>query len=604
MFEEEYKRANDRIHPRPALLKEMEAKWAAEQAQSQEETGRVVAFPLWARYLGVAAGVILCVGLGMGSVLLYSRSRGIEHKSASADAPMLTAEGAVEMEEAKIVVESADLAVNEAAPEEPFLFAAAPAQGMHRAADEAEVEDAVRAEDMDQGAVDAVPEAAAPETTNAPAAQTQLKAAENGAAKAEQSAYAAGTTVQRDDLVAVFMPTSERVNVVQYANRKMTNVFSLKLADRSAQVKQVFWVGDRMLAVREKNGETGLMRFDVADWKAPRHLRDLTQSGSFLCAGETGGKVFVLSLTKVAEEEPLPWVDGTRMDFDQVLLDAERPGDIFTVITVCDPQGGDGFAAQTALLTKARGAIIEMDRLLLWAGEEETDFYVLGWDGENFTLEAQDTRPGTVLDAGLVGENFDILMQTGDDVTLLTLDRALDEVRTVTAQGAGAPRFAAVYEGGAAVLTDGAFHWISEAGDAAVEMAGDVFTWLAPDRGLVLSADGKLQVVDIVGHEPVARGVKKMKESLALLVEDPSRLAFELEAGRLVFPAGQKVYQFLIDEAGEFKQKGTPVNFGDHNEAEQRELRVLLTEDRILIFYKAGVVVCNQNLAKQFTHRY
>ena len=71
MFEQEYKRANDRIHPRKDLLKEMEKKWAAEQAQPvEEERGKVVAFPLWARYLGVAAGILLCVGVGMGSVLL------------------------------------------------------------------------------------------------------------------------------------------------------------------------------------------------------------------------------------------------------------------------------------------------------------------------------------------------------------------------------------------------------------------------------------------------------------------------------------------------------------------------------------------------------
>ena len=38
MFEQEYTRANDRIHPRKELLQELEAKWAAEQAQQAEES--------------------------------------------------------------------------------------------------------------------------------------------------------------------------------------------------------------------------------------------------------------------------------------------------------------------------------------------------------------------------------------------------------------------------------------------------------------------------------------------------------------------------------------------------------------------------------------
>ena len=57
MFEQEYTRANDRIHPRKELLKELEAKWAAEQAQQvqEEEEKKVVAFPAWAKYLSMAA---------------------------------------------------------------------------------------------------------------------------------------------------------------------------------------------------------------------------------------------------------------------------------------------------------------------------------------------------------------------------------------------------------------------------------------------------------------------------------------------------------------------------------------------------------------------
>ena len=600
MFEQEYKRANDRIHPRKDLLKEMEKKWAAEQAQPvEEERGKIVAFPLWARYLGVAAGILLCVGVGMGSVLLYSRSKGVQPMAADAAAPqMMVAEGAVEMEEAKIVTQTTmDMAAPEAAEEPKAMLsaAAAPVQGMHPAADEAEVEDAVRCGGEDRGETEA--------EINAEAAAPQMKAAGNRQAEeANETRYPVGESIRRDDLTAVFLPTMEQIHVVKYANRKVSNVFSLNLREKGAQLQKAFWVGSEMMAVREKNGETQLMRFDVGDWSAPRHLRNLTQSGDFLGAWEMGGRIYTLSLYKATEEEPLPWVDGARMDFDRVLLDSQRPGDVFTVITVYDPQAGDGFAARTALLTGARGALVDLDRLLLWAGEGETELYVLS--AEDLTLETQGTRSGTVLDAGLVGENYDLLLQQGADVALLTLDRELNEQGSVTAAAAGDARFAAVYEGGALVLTAEALHWVSDDGDAAIEIAGDGFTWLAPDRGLVMTADGKLQVVDIVGHEPVARGSVQIKDGLGLLIEDPSRLAFDLEAGRLVFPAGQKVYQYLVSEAGELTQRGTPASFGDHSETEQRELRVQLEGDRILVFYKAGVVVYNLNLERQITNKY
>ena len=59
MFEQQYKRANDRIHPRKDLLKDMEAKWAAEEARRAEEEAKVVTFPAWAKYASMAAGVLL-----------------------------------------------------------------------------------------------------------------------------------------------------------------------------------------------------------------------------------------------------------------------------------------------------------------------------------------------------------------------------------------------------------------------------------------------------------------------------------------------------------------------------------------------------------------
>ena len=608
MFEQEYKRANDRIHPRKDLLKEMEKKWAAEQAEPVEEKGRIVAFPAWARYASMAAGILLCVGLGMGSVLLYSRSRGLQNKTASADAPMMMAESAVEMEmaEPQIVTETA---VESADAMGGMLFEAKVAaagamapEGMHRAADEAEVEDAVRLglEAADRGEADRPALEAnmkAPSATSAPTPQTKA------AASTEKVEYPAGQILFRDDIMAVFLPSAQQVQVIRYADRKVTKVMALSPREKGTEVKTVFWMGSELLILREKDGDTELLRFDVSDWKAPRHRPDLVQSGTFLAAEEMGGKLYILSLYRATEEEPLPWVNGSRMDFDQVLLDGDRLADTYTLVTVYDPEA-DGFAVQTALLTEAWGAVVEDDRVLLWAGSNETDLYVLSDDGNGPNLEAEDHRPGTILDAQLVGEDYSILMEAEDGLALLTLDRALEEKAAVAAEGVDQVRFAQVYEDGAVVLAEDGLHYLTEAGDSVLDVIGNGFCWLAPDRGLVMADDGKLQLVDVDGRTLVARGTAQAKESLVLAVKDPSRIGYDLSSGRLVIPAQGRVQEFVVSEAGEITSRGSTVNFYDQGDDGLWEIRCFMTEDRVLVFYKAGVILCNLDLEKISTTKY
>ncbi len=600
MFEQQYKRANDRIHPRKDLLKEMEAKWAAEEARQAEEERKVVAFPTWARYASMAAGVLLCVGLGMGSVLLYSRSRGTQNKAASAqaEAPMMMAESRMEAkEEAKIVTATtADMAVNEtevggAAPQ-AMLAAAAyePPKGMHRAADEAEVEDALRYGFVDRPEAEenAVTEAAVP----------QVKAA----GKAAETQYPAGQILARDDLMTVFLPTSDQVRVLQYANRRVTTVFSLGLRDKSAKVMQLFWMGSEMLAVREHNGDTELMRFEVNDWKAPKHLVNLSQSGTYLGAGELNGRVYILSRYEATDQEPRPWVNGERLDFDDVLLDADKPGDVYTVLTVYDPVQSD-FIAQAAVLRQAQGAAAQGDTLYLWAGEEETDLYAFALTEDGLTLEAEKTVPGSVAAGEAAGEGLALLLAGPEEAIFLTLDGALMETGSAAAKAENL-RGGQVFEDGAAFLTEGELHWLTPAGDQTLEVTGDGLRRLSEDRLLAFSADGKLQLVSIGEDGLKALGAADTRNSLALLVEDPSRMDYDPAGGRLAVPAGQMVYPYRINEAGELGLWGTPLTFSDHNETDQREIRCRMTADGVLVFYKTGVHVCNQLLERLITTRY
>ena len=435
----------------------------------------------------------------------------------------------------------------------------------------------------------------APSATSAPTPETKA------AASTEKVEYPAGQILFRDDIMAVFLPSAQQVQVIRYADRKVTKVMALSPREKGTEVKTVFWMDSELLILREKDGDTELLRFDVSDWKAPRHRQDLVQSGTFLGAWEMGGRLYILSLYRATEEEPLPWVNGARMDYDDLLLDGDRPDRTFTLVTVYDPEA-DGFAAQAALLTEARGAVIEDDRVLLWAGSNETDLYVLSGNGSD--LEAEVHRPGTVLDAQLVGEDYSILMEAEDGLALLTLDRALEEKAAVAAEGVDQVRFAQVYEDGAVVLAENGLHYFTEAGDSVLDVIGNGFCWLAPDRGLVMADDGKLQLVDVDGHTLVARGTAQAKESLVLAAKDPSRIGYDLSSGRLVIPAQGRVQEFVVSEAGEITSRGSTVNFYDQGDDGLWEIRCLMTEDRVLVFYKAGVILCNLDLEKISTTKY
>lgn len=606
MFEQEYSRANDRIHPRKELLQELEAKWAAEEAQQAQASVR--AFPGWLKIATVAAGIVLCVGLGMGSMVLLSRGRGMENKTASAQAPM-AAENAVITEEAAILLETdgvpeseADLAVDAdmfmsmgasamenrdaGAPASTSLLAPTaaatlpPPEGMHPAQSEAEVENAVHP------------------------TETAGSLAKNKTAQAAGTAYGPGRLILRDDLMMVYQPTAEQVHVVRYADKKLTNVFALNLREKGMEVRDIFWLGSEFLAVREQAGEVELMRFDVSDWNSPKHLMDLTQSGALLGAWTMGDRLYILSRYAAAGEEPLPWVNGTRLDFDRVLLDADRPCDTFTVLTVYEPELWDGFAAQIALLAPIQGAVDGGDgRLLLWTEGPETDLYVLSLGDHELALTAESQVTGTVLDAGARGEGFSLLLQDGEEISLAVLDAELAETARTAAQ-TGPVRWAEVYEDGAVLLTETDMHFLAQAGDLSLAVTGDAFCWLTPDRGLLLSADGHLQAVSLLGTGLEALGTAEIRESLGSLLDDPDRLAYDMGTGRLLIPAGQKVCQFILDAQGSLTAQGTPLAFYDHDETDQRELRCFLTDDRAIVFYKGGVALYSDRLARLSAVRY
>ena len=620
MFEQRYTEANDRIHPRQDLLQEMQKKWAAEEAARAAEEKKVVVFPTWARYVSAAAGILLCVGLGMGSMLLLSKTRGRKpaaaDMSAEAEAPQLAfsmtatagegeAEAEAEAEEPKIVTfadEEPEEVAPEAAEPETMLMASAPApeppQGMHAALDEAEVEDAVRYGSRDGGTLavnDAAPETEAP-VDEAPAAQAKK------AAEMEIGDLPSGKTIRREELMAVFMPTTEQVHVVRRDGNKLESVFALTLRERGAQVKDVFWLGDQLLTVRERGSETELLRFDVANWAAPRHLMNLTQSGTFLAAAEMEGKLLILSRYTALSEEPFPWVDGERIDIARVLLDEAQPGNVFTLATVYDPAVGD-FVQQTAILLSAEGALVDQDRLALWTARESPKLYLFRLDEAGFAPVAEKELSGRVAAIAAGDGGLELLLEGENELELLTgLDQSLTEAASAAAPLVDGVRDLVMGQGGAAVLTEDALHVLTAAGERTLAVIGERLTWLAADRLLVISAEGQLHVIGTDGELQELWTIQ-VRGDMTTLLEEPDRAVFDPVTGRLAFQAGPRMFLYRLEE-GRPNPRSAVQDFGDHSPLEQRELRCLLLEDREVIFYKAGAMLCNEWLERMYTLRY
>ncbi len=671
MFEQEYMRANDRIHPRQDLLKDLQKNWEAEQAE--EKKGRVVAFPTWIKVLSAAAGIILCVGIGMGSMLLLSR-KGTANMSAEAEAPQMAyslaedaalndairTEGittATTQQEAKAEAAPED-APAEALPEPEaasLLMKAAeiPAPvGMHRALDEEEIAQALGFASADQG--DEVPEPEAPaagvpeepeaqqdgplngalpeaeplteeeiealaeeeemtapaeeEESEVPAADAPADTVTAAAAQPEEPASQGsaaippqGRLMRQGDDFAVFMPTTEQVHIVQYANNKLSNVFSLGLKAKGTQVKDALWLGDELLALREAAGNTELLRFSVADWKSPRHLKDMTQSGAFLAAEELGGRLLVLTRFEASPEAPLPQVDGAALSADEVLLDRERPGTAFALLTVYDPALG-AFGARLAVLSDVSGLAAAGEQVLLWSQGETLRLFALSFSEDGLNLVAEAELEGDLVDLYAHEAGYTLLLQRGEEAALVTLDGALAEQASLSVR-AGALRCGEAYAGGAAFLTETALHVLTPAGDRALDLNAHALRRLSEVRLLAVTADGTLHLVATDG-ELRELSSALVKEDMALILEDPAKIAFEPTTGRIAFPAGKRVYQFMVNDKDELRQRGYPLSFGDHNDQELRELRCLLLEDRAIVFYKAGAMLCNVNLERMLTNKY
>ena len=225
----------------------------------------------------------------------------------------------------------------------------------------------------------------------------------------------------------------------------------------------------------------------------------------------------------------------------------------------------------------------------------------LGEDG--IVPVAERTLSGRVAAVAPAKEGLELLLENGGGLELLL---AVDESLAEGASAAAAPETAlkdfALGQGSAAFLTEDSLHVLTAAGDRTLAILGDRLAWLTEDRLLVISAEGRLQVIATDG-ELREQWTIPVREDLSLLLEEPDRAAFDPATGRLVFPAGPRMFQYTLVE-GQPNPRGVTQDFRDHSALEQRELRCLLLEDRAVIFYKAGAMLCNERFERMNTRKY
>ena len=344
MFEKEYIQAVDKIHPREDMLKRLQENWAKEQPKPQN---KLVPFPAWLKALSVAAGLVLCVGLGVGGALLLS-PKGRFAAPQAAEAPMLM--------ESKAAVTSAEYeyAIEEAAIEEAPAMGAAPA--------ELTTQDILAAvTPMEKGAEAFVPR---------------------------------GKVLQSEgDLLAAFDPATAQIHWVSRKGSSLKEEMTLTLNRGRGEIVDAFWHSAQVLALEQQPDMTVLLPFDVTNVREPRIGGELSQSGSLRWAGPDGYRFYVVTDFVPTEQTPVPLINGEPLALQNISLEG-GPAASLTVVTVYDPTVG-GFAEAYAMLgqeglplpeplpTPAAGAVPEGAELLAY---EEATGRFLTWEGDRICL--------------------------------------------------------------------------------------------------------------------------------------------------------------------------------------------------------------------------
>lgn len=347
MFEEQYRRDNERLHaPADAL----------ERIRERAERTRAPRHAVWTRYAAAAAALLLVCG-GAAGVLL--RGRGAADGAAlpqvaSAAAPADGgAQDALERSGDGYAAETEEAAQ---ADEGALLYAAA--DGLYAPEDHAELyaligqarADAAEAAEPAASAAENGLPASAPEPADAadgPDAAGSASAAEAALAAADgQYRYTlSGGVLTVEELADGSARTVSETDLAALAGGERWEPLALHLCGGRlvalAATERAAWDGGREQAVCA-------LLIDVSDPAAPQALAQLAQSGRYLASFASGGLLYVATVHAVsggaAEDQPRSYCPTLYEASGAAALAAERilvqdggAGGAYTLLTAVDP---------------------------------------------------------------------------------------------------------------------------------------------------------------------------------------------------------------------------------------------------------------------------
>lgn len=361
MFEEQYRRDNERLHaPADAL----------ERIRERAERPRAPRHAAWTRYAAAAAALLLVCG-GAAGVLL--RGRGAADGAAlpqvaSAAAPADGgAQNALERSGDGYAAETEEAAQ---ADEGALLYAAA--DGLYAPEDHAELyaligqarADAAEAAEPAASAAENGLPASAPEPADAadgPDAAGSASAAEAALAAADgQYRYTlSGGVLTVEELADGSARTVSETDLAALAGGERWEPLALHLCGGRlvalAATERAAWDGGREQAVCA-------LLIDVSNPAAPQALAQLAQSGRYLASFASGGLLYVATVHAVsggaAEDQPRSYCPTLYEASGAAALAAERilvqdggAGGAYTVLTAVDPAVTDAYAGALAVLS-------------------------------------------------------------------------------------------------------------------------------------------------------------------------------------------------------------------------------------------------------------
>lgn len=361
MFEEQYRRDNERLHaPADAL----------ERIRERAERPRAPRHAVWTRYAAAAAALLLVCG-GAAGVLL--RGRGAADGAAlpqvaSAAAPADGgAQDALERSGDGYAAETEEAAQ---ADEGALLYAAA--DGLYAPEDHAELyaligqarADAAEAAEPAASAAENGLPASAPEPADAadgPDAAGSASAAEAALAAADgQYRYTlSGGVLTVEELADGSARTVSETDLAALAGGERWEPLALHLCGGRlvalAATERAAWDGGREQAVCA-------LLIDVSDPAAPQALAQLAQSGRYLASFASGGLLYVATVHAVsggaAEDQPRSYCPTLYEASGAAALAAERilvqdggAGGAYTLLTAVDPAVAGAYAGALAVLS-------------------------------------------------------------------------------------------------------------------------------------------------------------------------------------------------------------------------------------------------------------